>query len=478
MNTMRTAGLALGSFLFVLLLASLGQLERHASGEGKAPPIRFGIAETDVTPALGGKPVYLAGFGHNRRATKVHDPIMARAVVLADGEKKLALVTVDVVGFFFPEVQEVRKQLADFHYVLVSSTHNHEGPDTLGLWGPTPVQSGVDPAYLTLLRAKIVETVRAAETKAQPASVTLGRVKAPELLHDGREPYVLHDELAVLRFAHSTTQRPLGLLVHWHCHPETMDDKNTELTADYPFYTVKRLAEKHSCPVAYFTGTVGGLLTSLHTKIRSANGEELKDGTWEKTQRYGELLADRCDEALTKAVPVNLTPMEIRSRSIFIPMTNPLYHLGRKLGVLKRQACRDTGDLYRSAPITPQTPDREMTIETEVAALLLGDVRVACIPGEIYPELVLDRVQDPVDPGADYPDAPVEPSIFGSLGGKHQLLIGLANDEIGYILPKRQWDEKPPFCYKRKKDQYGEQNSVGPAAGPAICQAMKDLMGR
>ena len=25
------------------------------------------------------------------------------------------------------------------------------------------------------------------------------------------------------------------------------------------------------------------------------------------------------------------------------------------------------------------------------------------------------------------------------------MIIGLANDELGYIIPKRQWDEKPPF---------------------------------
>ena len=37
------------------------------------------------------------------------------------------------------------------------------------------------------------------------------------------------------------------------------------------------------------------------------------------------------------------------------------------------------------------------------------------------------------------------------------MLIGLANDEVGYIIPKRQWDEKPPFCYGRQKAQYGKR---------------------
>ena len=31
-----------------------------------------GFGETDLTPELGKKPVFLAGFGQNRKATKVH----------------------------------------------------------------------------------------------------------------------------------------------------------------------------------------------------------------------------------------------------------------------------------------------------------------------------------------------------------------------------------------------------------------------
>lgn len=53
-------------------------------------------------------------------------------------------------------------------------------------------------------------------------------------------------------------------------------------------------------------------------------------------------------------------------------------------------------------------------------------------------------------------------SIVELSKSKYRLLMGLANDEIGYIIPKRQWDEKPPFCYGLKKSQYGEINSLGP----------------
>ena len=118
-----------------------------------AHALDFGIAEVDVTPEVGKKPVYLAGFGQNRKATKVHDPIMVRAVVLADGAQKIALVSADVVGLFLPSVERVRAELPGFKYVLVSATHNHEGPDTLGLWGASPFTSGVDPDYLARVEA-------------------------------------------------------------------------------------------------------------------------------------------------------------------------------------------------------------------------------------------------------------------------------------------------------------------------------------
>src|SRR5688572_14665844 len=110
--------------------------------------LHVGFGEADVTPDPAKKPVWLAGFGKNRKATKVHDPLMARAIVLAHDKKKIAIVSVDVVGLFNDVVVRVRKQIPGFDYVLVSSTHNHEGPDTMGLWGPNFFISGIDPDYM------------------------------------------------------------------------------------------------------------------------------------------------------------------------------------------------------------------------------------------------------------------------------------------------------------------------------------------
>ena len=228
--------------------------------------------------------------------------------------------------------------------------------------------------------------------------------------------------------------------------------------------------------MAYFTGTVGGLMTTLKLPVKNARGEELQDGTWEKTEEYGKLVARAAERALKDAKPATLTPFEVRRTDVFVPVANDLYKIGWRVGVLERTFYLWEGDPHPAVPKVTTDLTRPGAIRTELGYLKLGDLDVAVIPGEIYPELVLGKVQDPVDPGADFPDAPVEPSIYGPLKGKYRMLVGLGNDEIGYILPKRQWDAKAPYCYGRTKDQYGEENSVGPEAGPILCKAFKELV--
>lgn len=435
-----------------------------------------GFGETDLTPEIGKKPVYIAGFGQNRKATKVHDPIMARAVVMADGDEKIALVSVDVVGLFLPSVERVREKLPGFKYVLVSSTHNHDGPDTLGLWGPSPVQSGIDPEYLKKVETGCADAVKTADKSRQPATARIGSARDADLVHDNRKPLVKHDELVVLRFGDPKTDKALGVLVQWNCHPEVMGSKNTEISADHVHYTVKALRESQKCPVAYFSGTVGGLMTNLGLLVKGEKGEELKDGTFEKTERYGQLVAKLAEKALKDAAPIVLTPFEIRSREMLVPVENIMYRIAWSAGVLDRTMYKWDGNATPKVFEATKEVSKPVAVKTELGYLKLGALEIAAIPGEIYPELVLGKVQDPADPGADFPDAPIEPGIYDQLKSKHRMLIGLANDELGYIIPKRQWDAKEPFCYGLKKAQYGEINSVGPDAAPVICNTFKELV--
>jgi hypothetical protein len=434
-----------------------------------------GFGEEDISPRLGDRPVYMAGFGQNRKATKVRDPLYARAVVLKDGKNRVALVAVDLIGFFHAHVVNVRKQLPGFLYVGVSSTHTHEGPDTLGLWGPNPFTCGSDPAYLKHVEDCVVRAVKKADARTVAVSSQIGTAKAPELLHDAREPFVKHDELVALLFR-GKDDKPAGVVVQWTCPPETLDPKSTEISSDYVLVTVNRLKKKYGCPVVYFTGTVGGLMTTMHVTLKDGAGKPLPEGSRQKMERYGVLIAGLAEKALQAPKEVRLTPLRADTREVFVPMDNKLYLLGRQLGVLRREAFLWEDDPYKAKPAPAKETTKRLALKTEVGYLRIGELEVAAIPGEIYPELVLGKVQTPPDPGADFPKAPAEPGIYPALKGSHRMTLGLANDEIGYIIPKCQWDEQKPFCYGRKKAQYGEQNSVGPEAAPILCRAFADLV--
>jgi hypothetical protein len=445
------------------------------------PRLSVGFAEEDVSPDVGGKtPVYMAGFGNNRVATKLHDPIMARAVVLSDGAKKVALVSVDVVGLFLPAVEQVRAKAKGFDHVTVSSTHNHEGPDTLGLWGKSNFVSGIDPDYLARVVDGCAKAIAAAERRLTPATAKIGTATAPELLADGRLPEVKHDTLVTILFesAGSKGGQPLGLLVQWNVHPELLDSKNTEVSADHVGYTVRHLHTKYNCPVAYFTGTVGGLMTNLGVPLKDDKGKELKDGTFEKTEKYGVEVGKLAEKAVAAGREATLVPFAIRTQTVLAPVDNSLYKLAWGAGVLRRPMYLWDGNPTPKEFVEAKDPGKALAVKTEVGYLTFGELDVACIPGEIYPELVLDKIQDPVDKGADFPDAPKEPAVYPLMKGKYRMILGLANDEIGYIIPKRQWDEKAPYCYGLTKSQYGEINSCGPDVAGVLCGAFKKLAER
>ena len=156
-----------GVFLLILLAAA----SAAPASSSSAIPLEAGFAETDITPPLKDKTVYLAGFGHNRKATGVHDPLKARAVVLRHGDRKIAGCQSRRGRLLSAAGRRPCAPAQGFTYVLVSSTHNHEGPDTMGLWGPCRFSSGIDAAYLRLIvESSIVEAVRAADAARRPVT--------------------------------------------------------------------------------------------------------------------------------------------------------------------------------------------------------------------------------------------------------------------------------------------------------------------
>ncbi|MBL9124234.1 MAG: neutral/alkaline non-lysosomal ceramidase N-terminal domain-containing protein [Planctomycetaceae bacterium] len=444
-----------------------------SASQATAAPLEVGFAAVDVTPDLKTSgPVYLAGQESNRRAEGVHDPLFARALVLADGQTKIALVAVDSIGVQYPLVQQVRERLPNFQYVLVGSTHTHEGPDVIGIWGPSPSQSGVDPKYLDQLRDGIVAAVQKADQNLTAAHAEYGTAADPTLLKDFRLPEVLDPVLRTVRFKRADNGKTCGLLVQWNTHP-VEPDGNKQITRDLIGVAVDELEKRQHAPVVYFSGPIGGLMGTPEKRFLDADGKHIAKDVYDFMRLVGTAVADLAEQALAGAQPIELTPLRVSAQPTMLPLANQGYRQARAVGVLTRPAFAPaSGEADRGTVIPPSQLDGEQLVESEVAYLRLGELHVAAIPGELYPELMYGEFQEPADPGADFPSAALETPVAKILPGPKILALGLANDAVGYIVPKRQWDVAKPYAYGKKSAQYGERNSLGPDTAAAIAAAL------
>ncbi len=441
------------------------------------PQIRAGAGRVTLTPHLKKHgPVYLAGFGNNRVATGMHDNLYARCLALSAGGETVVLCGVDSIGLFFDDVQRIREEFkqrlgtgknapeGNVHLV-VAATHDHEAPDTLGLWGPEQGKSGINDAYMSLVVERVTQAAVEAVRTAQPAIIKVGQAHPSELdqfVHDTRPPELLDAGVIVIRV---TTERgkPIATLVNWANHPETLGSKNTLLTADYPFYLCSELEQKFAGVAVFLNGAVGGMQSPLGTTvIDKASRQAVPENTFQKAEIIGRNVAEIAGGAIRNARPFDADRVEFREKLIEIPTTNKGFQLAAQAGVFK-------GRKKTTAEGTTTAPVGLVRVSAHGQAFL----EIALVPGEMYPELSVGGVQR--YSGADFPDAPIEPPIKNMLTAEFKMLVGLADDEIGYIIPKAEWDEKPPYLNGAEKPWYGEVNSVGPDAAARIAAAMAEL---
>jgi len=443
-----------------------------------AAALRAGFGRANITPAVGPglPPVWIAGFDQGRAATGIHDDLFAVATVLDDGTTRLGIVAVDSIGIFHDDVVRVRRQLPEslgLDYVVVCATHNHSTPDLMGLWGPDMFHSGVDPAYRERVLAGCVSALTHAVHTLQPATLTLMElpVNPAGLVNDSRKPLVYDPDLRWMLFRAPGSGEVLGSIVGWANHPETPWSQNTEITADFcgvirdglergirygDSVRMPGLGGTH----VFINGAVGGLMTtSPSVTVRDPFlNEEFSRPSHDKTRALGNQLVRRLlDAAGTNTSPAaGIVPLAVQARTLRVPLENRNFLLAGMIGLLDRG----------------HGPWGQ--IRTEVAVLRIGDASVACIPGEIYPELVNGGVVRA--PGGDFDIEPLEvPPIRDLMPGRVKFLFGLANDELGYIIPKSQWDVRPPHLFGADRAPYGEINSAGPDTAYVLHSAIREL---
>ncbi len=394
--------------------------------------MKTGYAQTIITPLLD-KSVFLAGFGNNRRAQTIHDDLYARALAIQDEGTTFVLVALDLIGFFRPDVRDVIELLKvseSFNVlnpqIIIASTHTHHGPDTMGLWGPDDKTRGVDQDYLSSIKNKIAHVILASLSDLKPASIKATSVHVPGLAKNARNPQIVDDELTLAQFM-SNDGRPLITFFNFPCHPETLWEHNPNITSDYVGYLRDEVEKQTGAPCIFFSGALGGMMTP-----------DVKDHSFEEAELMGKKLAEEGLKALLGGKGQTQT-FSLKTKGIAVKLTNPLYKIAfwRKL--------------------LPDLRNKKGQIETEVNLIKIGGLWLAAVPGELLPKLGLRLKAELLEAGAD---------VAG--------IIGLANDELGYILPVE--DFKYPWNPFKPGKHYEETNSIGREIAPKVMSAFSELL--
>lgn len=155
--------------LCLLLSIALGVASNAAADE---KIFRAGAFAQDVSPTK--LPISSNGNMTDKLAESVHDPLHARALVLDDGQTRLAIVVVD--SCMIPrELIDEAKQVAakatkiSADHMLVSATHSHTAVTVAGVF-----QSDPDRDYQKFLVEQIAKSIARAESRLAPAKIGWG----------------------------------------------------------------------------------------------------------------------------------------------------------------------------------------------------------------------------------------------------------------------------------------------------------------
>ena len=436
---------------------------------------------TDVNRNGAFDAVWMAGFQNQRPAQGIKDDLMAAAVVIDDGKTRIGIISADTIGLMRKFVLSVREDVPaewGLDYLMVHATHNHEGPDTQGLWGPSFFISGVDDEYMQQLKQNFLRALDIAIENLEPAQMSLALIPTNPLIpiKDKRKPIVIDNDIRAVLF-----NRPdgsiIGSLINFGIHVELAWDKNLELTSDVAGYLRRGISDGIyydnqlvkpglGGTTLWLTGNIGGLMTSGPTDpiYDPFIKETITQPSHEKARAYGYSLANSVINAFHTGEfhPSPEPKLNVSSLELELGIENFMLSLGTVLGII------DSDPKFNFKPPF-------IRYLTEVAFIELGDATITGIPGELYPEIAVGGIENPQ--GADYTMAAQEiPHLRSQLPGKLNLMVNLANDAIGYIIPKSEWDDEAPWIYDEKEETYGEVVSLGPNTAPIIHQNIIKLI--
>jgi len=454
--------------------------------------------------------IYLAGFGDKRLATGKHDDLWARTVVLDYGETRIAVVVVDFIGYYsegsYFGINHINKMIdpkLGIQEVLLASTHSHEGPDTIGAWGEGPLKDGKYPKYLSFVDRQIARSIEQAARDLQPARIRLGvtdpskstSIAGMQTRTSGRPPHFFDQELRMMQFvgtSGASRGRAIATIVNWNTHPESMEDKNTILTSDFPHAIRQEIERKYGGTALYINGAIGAaeIIGDTNNKNRDRIRFDGRDFplneksnrpvfTFERTEAIGRDVARAAIRALDRGEWSRSDRLLVRKADLKGPMDNQGYLLLARLGVFDTLPVSEDGSI----------PE----FRTSIYAIDLGDAQIVTTPGELFPEVFygVAKFKRSDCPAADT-GAPPEPSIRDAMTARYRFMFGLCPDELGYIVPRYDWRREPVDLEKMQIRQsvdpckaqgvpnhYHETNAASSVMAPAsACVTVALLTGR
>jgi hypothetical protein len=228
--------------------------------------IMAGVAAVDITPPLGLEPG--AWRLRTGRADAVAEPLLAQALVLDDGARRLAIVATDLLWITRDLAAATRRRVRELtgippEAVLLNASHNHSAPvliETDSVKALVPM--GGYERYAAALPERVAGAVYGASAHLRPAAIGHAAGRAPGLSVnrvDPRRP--VDDTVAVLRV--DGPADPLAVLVAFACHGTCVGGQTLHWSADFPH--ALRTAVRRDVPAAevLFLQACGGDIAPL-----------------------------------------------------------------------------------------------------------------------------------------------------------------------------------------------------------------------
>lgn len=369
--------------------------------------LRAGAGTSDLTAPIGAA---MAGYFFNRASTGMHDPLLARAVVLDNDGVRIALVSCDLTSMPEGIAREARQLIEaatgiPAKHVMVFATHAHTAPVILSGWSRYALEGEMKRMaedYARGLPARIAASVFAAVGRLRPAKLMVATGEEKSQAFNRRyftrngsvrwnpgklNPEVVKaagpiDPAVAVAYVEGEDGVGIAMYVNHAIHLDTVG--GTEYSADLTFALGEALkAARGGQLVTLFGMGCAGNVNHIDT------GSSRKQGGHREAARIGVALAAATLKALDGAKVVEHLKLGAQSRRVRLgAVVASAEDIAEAQGPAPAQA--GTEVLAKRARILEIAARQGKEFEAEVQVLQAGaDVAWVGLPGEIFVELGL-----------------------------------------------------------------------------------------